>query len=386
MSTPATAGIFARDVPRLVESTTGHLPKYPAHPLARWGLRLAIFAAFAGVALWYHAATGGDWSNTANAELAERVSLVNLNRADVNVVGQLYPPVSGLAALIIPGGALGLALAGSAVAAYQLQTVAQALQRRGLVAWLRGLLLVALALTPFYGFITVTNFPAILGLTLFGNGMMALNRFVVYANTQAGFRAGILIALATLSYPTVSFAALIAFLTAAAAPQSRTGARLANGIVAAFPTVATICSFALLGLAFGAGPFAMIGGTPSWQPEIAERVLNALTHPIGVLYFVPTALIVIAAIVLGVPLLGLIAVLLTASTVFARLLGFGPPAGAGDSFIMSLLFVGAILSRRERRLERILVGLCAVLVLAVGWAAAFTSPNVLAWLSVIGGR
>ena len=57
MSTPATTGIFARDVPRLVESTTGHLPKYPAHPLARWGLRLAIFAAFAGVALRFNAAT-----------------------------------------------------------------------------------------------------------------------------------------------------------------------------------------------------------------------------------------------------------------------------------------------------------------------------------------
>lgn len=130
MTTPTTAGIVVRDTPRLVECATGHLPKYPAHPLARWGLRLAMFAAFRGLALWYNAATGGDWSNTANAEIAQRVSLVNLSKADVNVVGALYPPVSGLAALVIPGGALGLALAGSAVAAYQLQTVAQALQRR----------------------------------------------------------------------------------------------------------------------------------------------------------------------------------------------------------------------------------------------------------------
>lgn len=130
----------------------------------------------------------------------------------------------------------------------------------------------------------------------------------------------------------------------------------------------------------------MIGGAPSWQPVIAERVLNALTHPIGILYFAPTALIVIAALVLRVPMFGLIALLLTASTVFARLLGFGSTAGSGDSFIMSLLFVGAILSRRDRRIERVLVGVCAVLVLAVGWAAAFTSPNVLAWLTVIGVR
>ena len=236
------------------------------------------------------------------------------------------------------------------------------------------------------GYSEPTTLTSARGLSLFGNGMMALNRFVVYANTQAGFRAGILIALATLSYPTVSFAALIAFLTAAAAPQSRTGARLANGIVAAFPTVATISSFALLGVAFGAGPFAMIGGAPSWQPQLAERVLTTLTNPIAILYFAPTALIVLAAIVLGVPLLGLIAVLLTVSTVFARLLGFGPPAGAGDSFIMSLLFVGAILSRRDKWIERVLVGVCAVLVLAVGWIAAFTSPGVLAWLTVIGVR
>lgn len=91
MTTPTTAGIVVRDTPRLVECATGHLPKYPAHPLARWGLRLAMFAAFGGLALWCNAATGGDCSNTANAEIAQRVSLVNLSKADVNVVGRPLP-------------------------------------------------------------------------------------------------------------------------------------------------------------------------------------------------------------------------------------------------------------------------------------------------------
>ena len=66
-----------------------------------------------------------------------------------------------------------------------------------------------LALSPAFAYIVTTNFEAALGLMFFGLGMIDLVRFVTYANTQAGFRAGILFACSAFSDSTGFFAAIV---------------------------------------------------------------------------------------------------------------------------------------------------------------------------------
>lgn len=383
-STVSAADVFARDIPRRVESPTGRLAKIPANRWLRWGLRLVIAAFYAVLAVWLNSGLDGDWSGTANADLAARVDALRFD-SGFAVIGELYPPITSLIALVIPGGALGLAFAGAFLGGIVVQQVMQAQLRKGFSLTVTLIVTLALATTPVYTYTVTTNFEATLGLMFFALGMLDLVRFVSRANTQAGFRAGIFFACSAFSDVYLIFSALVAALGGALLRQSRTGARVANAIVVVFPTVALLGSLALLGAAFGAGPLSMFRGDLAWSTERAVGWVEFLGTPSGLLYLAPAALIAVAAIAMGSPWAGLFAVLLNAATAVAYILGLTPPGTAGTTYIMLVFLAIAIIPSTTSRIHRALIGVAAIVLWGIGWATAFTWPVLLTWMQTFEG-
>lgn len=377
--------MFERDVPLYVESHTGRVPKYPASALWRWGLRLVIAAFYTGLAIWWNWAAEGDWAGTANAALAARVADIEWGASGVGVIGQLYPPITSLVAAVIPGGALGLAIAASIAAALTLQLILQSLQRKQFPMSVRTIFVLTIATTPLYTYVVLTNFEATVALMFFALAMVDLVRFVTWANTQAGFRAGLLFACAAFSDTTTVFAALVAAIGGGLLIQSRTGARVANAVVVAFPTITLFVSLAVLGIAFGAGPLAMVRGDLAWSNERAIGFAQSLTTPLGWLYLAPLVLMIVAAFGLGFPGTALIAVLLQASTVLSFIVGLTPPGVAGVTYMLLLLLAVAIVPTPTTGAHSFLTAGVSVFLWIIGWLTALQWPIVALWMRTFGG-
>ncbi|MFT4220125.1 MAG: hypothetical protein QM611_06370 [Microbacterium sp.] len=341
---------------------------------------------FAAIALAYDAVSRHDWTGTANAALSARVDSIVWGTPGVSVVSELYPPIASIVAIIVPGGALGLGLAGSFVAGLTLQLVLQSMKRKHFAAPIRAVFAVTLAATPAFAYLVTTNLEAALGLMFFGLGMLDLVRFVTYANTQAGFRAGILFACSAFSDSTGLFTALIAAATGALIIQSRPGARLANAVVVVFPTLALLGALSLLGMAFGGGPLGMIRGTLEWDPQRAQEYAQAvLMMPEGLLYFAPTLLMLATAIVLRHTGVGLVAALLTGMTGLAFIVGLTPPGTAGNNFVMMMLLAVAVVPTATTRGHAALVIATSLLLWVAGWTSSLHLQAIHTWLGVFAG-
>jgi hypothetical protein len=364
------------------------LDAFPRTRPARWILR-AVFAA-PYIFVSFLTTAGAVGVNTPNQQLIDRVGTVSWDRADVSWIGEIYPPLSTLFAAIVPGGRLGLGIAGALIAGIFLQKMLEIMVQRRFSPWLASLLLIALAGNPLFGYTVTENFAAFAGLAFFGLGIADIVRFVAWGNTQSGFRAGIFLALAVLS----DLSGLLYVLTAAAAApflslgrRHQRGARSANVLVIVYPTVAAIGAIMTLNLIFTGRLVGAVGrGLVVGMDERWAALGPLFTSPNGLLLVAPVLSAWVVALIVRRPGSILVSTLVFIAVVGAFVLGLIPPGSAGNTFILMTLMAIALVPTPKSRLLVSLMDSVAFVQIGIAWLTAFNRPIVIEWMNAVGGN
>ena len=363
------------------------LDPFPGDRLVRWGSRLALAIPTLWVGWRAEMGTTAEL-NTPNQQLLDNVAAIDWTRADIAWVGDIFPPVSTLLAAAIPGGRTGLAIAGALMAGIFLQKVLEIMVQRRVPVSTTVILLVALSVNPLFAYTATQNFAAFLGLAFFGLGISDVLRFVVWGNTQAGFRAGMLLMLATLS----DLSGLLYVLTAAlAAPFLRlgrtytSGARRANVTVVVFPTLAAISSLTFLNWVFTGDPFGAVGAR--LLDGTAERwvALMGLYATInGLLLVAPVLSAWLVALIVRRPGSIIVSTLVFIAINLAYLGGLLPSGSAGNTFIVMTLLAIALIPTAKSVPTIIMIDVVAVIQILIAWAAAYNRTSVIDWMNSLG--
>jgi hypothetical protein len=364
------------------------LEPFPRSAGARWLLRGIIAALYSAVTIF--AAQHDAVDNTPNQHLLDHLGAIPWDRADIAWIGEIFPPLSTLLAAIIPGGRLGLGIAGALIAGIFLQKMFEIMVQRRFSPWLAGLLILALAGNPLFAYTVTENFAAFLGLAFFGLGITDIVRFVAWGNTQSGFRAGIYLMLAVLS----DLSGLLYVLTAAAAApflslgrKNQPGARGANILVIVYPTVAALAAFLTLNLIFTGRLVGAIGQSLAEGADGRFALLGPLfLSPNGLLLVAPVLSAWIVALIVRRPGSILVSTLVFVAILAAFTLGLVPPGSAGNTFILMTLMAIALVPTPKTRLLVSLMDTIAFLQIAIAWLTAFNRPVILEWMNAVGGN
>lgn len=363
------------------------LDKFPRDPLLRWAVRAALALPYVAIAL-----LGGmgsaDKLVTPNQQLLVHLSTLSWDRADPEWVGQIYPPVTTLAAAVIPGGRFGLALAGALVAGLFLQKLMEIMVQRRFPPSTVVILTLAIGANPLFAYTATENFAAFVGLACFGLAAPDVVRFVAWRNTRAGFRAGILLMVAMLSdlsgiLYTLTAALAAPFLRLGRAGQS--GARWANVLVIVYPTISALLAIFTINWIFTGNPLLI------WTQEMIESAPQRLATlgeifqtPNGWLLAAPVVCAWLIALIVRRPGSIAVSTLVFVAILSAYVLGLIPSGSAGNTFILMTVMAIALVPTARSTATIILTDAVAVLQIAIAWAAAFNRDSVVAWMSALG--
>jgi hypothetical protein len=364
------------------------LESFPRDPLPRWLYRLALSVPYVIVALileW----TAGKPADTPNQQLLARVASIDWSRADPEWIGQIYPPLSTLLATIIPGGRLGLSIAGALIAGVFLQKLVEIMMQRRFPISTVVILTLAISANPLFAYTALENFAAFLGLAFFGIAAPGLVRFVAWRNTRSGFRAGMLLMFAALA----DLSGLVYVLTAAvAAPFLRLaragqrGARAANVLVIIYPTVAALAAIVFLTWIFTGDPLNTFGrGILDGSDERFGSLGPLFTTINGWLLAAPVISAWAVALIVRRPGSIIVSTLVFVAVLGSFVVGLIPPGSAGNTFILMTVMAIALIPTAKSVATTILVDAVAVLQIAIAWAAAFNRDIVVTWMAAIAG-
>ena len=374
--------LTAQDPPRRAvrRAPRTRLDAFPRDPLLRWSLRFALAVPYLLVA-WVAAATNASSAiNTPNQQLLDHVATIPWDRADPEWIGQIFPPLSTLFATLLPGGRAGLAIAGALVAGIFLQ--------RRFAPSTVVILTLALGANPLFAYTPLENFPAFLGLAFFGIAASDVVRFVAWGNTRSGFRAGMLLMLATLS----DLSGLLYVLTAAAAAPflrlaraDQKGARAANVLVIIYPTVSALAAIFFINFVFTGQFFtsfgqAIVGGIDERFLALGPLFLTVN----GWLLAAPVLSAWLVALIVRRPGSILVSTLVFIAVLGAFVAGLIPSGSAGNTFILMTVMAIALVPTAKDRLTTILVDAVAVLQIVIAWATAVNRPVVADWMAAVG--
>lgn len=369
------------------------LDRFPRDPLLRWAFRLALALPYLLIA-WIAALTDAPRAlDTPNEQLLAHLATIPWDRADPEWIGLVYPPFSTLLATFIPGGRVGLAIAGALVAGIFLQKLVELMVQRRFPATTTVILSLAIGANPLFAYTALENFAAFLGLAFFGIAISNLVRFVAWGSTRSGFRAGMLLMLAALS----DLSGLVYVLTAAlAAPFLRLaragqrGARWANVLVIVYPTVSAVSAMMFLSLIFTGDAFGALGrALAAGIPERFAQVPDLLLSVNGLFLVAPVLSGWLLALVVRQPGAVIVSSLVFVAVLGAFVLGMIPPGSAGNTYILMTVMALALIPTARDRVTSRLVDIVAVLQIGIAWGTAFTRDVVIAWMdavaTVVGG-
>lgn len=375
--------LFDRDLPRYLESLDGTVPPFPQRRWLRWTMRGVYALPLLFFVVRYALTAPEPWVGTANAELLERVA-AGVGVTDfVQLLTTFSPPLGVLPALVLPSELL-LAIAGALVSGVFLQGLDQAMFRRGLHPFIRLVMLVSLMISPVFVLLALTDITLFGAIVLFGFGLIDLVRFENLANTQAGFRAGLLFAGAALmdvrAVPLVLTVAIVGALLIHSRPQARS----ANAVIVAFPTAAVTVALALAGIIIGSGPFTFLRtDAASAMAAIDTLVSQPLGQPL-LLYMAPVIVVGLTAGVFGFPRSGLMMGLIALGALAGVVVG-APLIGAAAVAYLLVHISVAVLPAESTAQHAAIVVMCAVLVGLVGWLVAAQLPEADQWSVILTG-
>lgn len=361
------------------------LDAYPRHAVHRWIVRVLLAAPFLFRAILSSDRVGD--ISTPNAQLLDRIAAMPWDRADMQWVGEIFPPLSTLLAAIIPGGRFGLAVAGALVAGVFLQKMLEIMVQRRFPPVTIAILLIALAANPLFAYTATENFAAFLGLAFFGLGIADIVRFVAWGNTQSGFRAGLFLMLATLS----DLSGLVYVLTAAAAAPflrlgraHQAGARGANVLVIVYPTAAALSAIMLLNLIFIGNPLGSLGARViTGAAERFESLGPLFARPDGWLLIASVLSAWLIALIVQRPGSIVVSTLVFGAIIGSYVLGLLPSGSAGNTFILMTLMAIALIPTPRGRVTVVLMSLVALLQIVIAWTSAFNRATVVEWLAAV---
>lgn len=346
----------------------------------RWTVRLGYSIPFLLLVALSSSTRAG---RSENDSLVARVFSLSWNRVDVHWLQAIFPPVSSFLAVVIPGGTLGLAIAGSVAAGILVQRVIEITVQRGIPRTTAILLVTALVANPLFFYTASHNLAGFIALALAALGASHMARFINYGDTQAGFHAGVLLLLAALSDAT---GPIYVFAIVLVSPLLRIGrrhgqrGRWANVLVVAFPTLAGLSAVVVLNLIFTGSP-AGAGGLAGW-PEIARRLVTLpgqLVSATGILLLgsIASAGIVSAASRTVAPLVGATVILFEFCTVY--LLGLATFGLNDGAFMLIGALAITLLPVPRGWLSVNASNLIALLQLAILWIVALENPVIHGW-------
>ena len=323
-------------------------------------------------------------AGTPNALLLERVATVAWDRADPAWIGQIYPPGSTLLAYLVPGDRLGLAIVGALAGGIFLQKILEIMLQRSFPLSTAIILMVALSVNPVFFYLATEDIASFLGLALFGLAMADMVRFVTWRDTRSGFRAGLLLMMATLVDLTAIVYVLAALLTVPFVRSARSdqqGSRWSNALVLVYPTASALVSLMVMNFVFIGNP---LGGLSSLiSTGFTERLLDVpewIVSVDGQLAIASVLSAWLVAIIVrrwkSIPVSALIFV----AIIFGNVLALNQQSSVGTTFIMMTVLAMALIPRAQLWYQNIMLDLVAVAQIAIAWLIAFTNPFTLEWL------
>lgn len=370
----------ARLLPRQPRVRLDAFPRKASH---RWLLRLVLAVPFLVLALIEGVSGGLTSGTTVNQDLVARVARIDWTRADVSWVGSLYPPIGTVLTALIPGGTLGLGIAGALLAGPFLQQLIEVMHQRRFHAIKVTAFVLALAANPLFAYTVTTNFEAFLGIAFFGLGAVNMFRFIVNRNTQAGFRAGLLFMVSALSSASGIVYIVVAGITApllTLARRGQRGARASNILVILFPTLSTFATVFFLQLVFLHSPFQVLTSQFAYDPARWALVPALFTTLNGFLIIAPMLSGWALALLVRRPGAILISTFLFAALLFGYVFDLIPLNAAGNTFLIMIVMGIAILPAATTMRATVLITVVAGAQIVIAWAAAYNRPVVLDWM------
>jgi hypothetical protein len=356
--------------------------RWPGTPSARWAARLLMALPFVALG---ELATHLGLAAPSNAQLHSQAVALHWT-SGVGWVSQSYPPLTIVVARLLPGGTLGLTIAGAVCAGILIQLTIERLVLRSVPLRVAPVLVAGIVFTPVFWYGATQDFSAFLTLTLLSVALTRLLDFMVNRSTESGFMAGLAFGAAAMCAPAAPAFAAAGGLATVLVTRDRQGRefgrRRAAAAVIVFPCVAALAGWTFLQWRF----------TGSWDASFSHESPGLLRFPEGVvgslaravslsahdLVLAPVLVITAAFLLRRRPLSTLACALPVACVIFDQWVGV--PLSQTATVLLLAVMGLTVLPQHLTTSERWVLGIGVAAQCGALWYQRIGDPAVWSWL------